>query len=258
MNRFSVSIIFCSMVFFSCGVSKKSLKNEIESLKLQNNHLDNENQQLRDKILSIESAIEEIKNESSPVVNINPTIDIEVPSSTTSQLPEEVSSVTSQLAELEKVISNDANLSSRFRSFKQGGIEKFLKVSYSDMQRVIKEAKTYKGTKHVMGGLSHSGIDCSGLLYVSFQANGITDIPRTAEEFARYGRVLININDLEAGDLVFFTNTYPTPKLVTHAGICIGNGEFIHTSSSKGVMISRINDPYYWRDKFLFGTRIIN
>jgi len=42
------------------------------------------------------------------------------------------------------------------------------------------------------------------------------------------------------------------------AGICIGNGEFIHTSSSKGVMISRINDPYYWRKKFLFGTRVIN
>ena len=53
-------------------------------------------------------------------------------------------------------------------------------------------------------------------------------------------------------------NTYRTSKLVTHAGICIGNGEFIHTSSIKGVMISKINDPYYWRKYFLFGTRIIN
>jgi lipoprotein Spr len=107
-----------------------------------------------------------------------------------------------------------------------------------------------------MGGLSRAGIDCSGLLYVSFQANGVTNIPRTAEEFARYGSILMNPNDLQAGDLVFFTNTYRTSKLVTHAGICIGNGEFIHTSSSKGVMISKINDPYYWRSKFLFGTRI--
>jgi cell wall-associated NlpC family hydrolase len=126
------------------------------------------------------------------------------------------------------------------------------------MQRVIKEAKTYKGTRHVMGGLSHSGIDCSGLLYVSFQANGITNIPRTAQDFARYGSVILNVNEIKAGDLIFFTNTYRTSKLVTHAGICIGNGEFIHTSSSKGVMISKINDPYYWRKYFLFGTRIIN
>ena len=162
------------------------------------------------------------------------------------------------MTEFENYIKSDANLSSKFKSFKKGGVEQSLKVSYSDMQRVIKEAKTYKGTRHVMGGLSRSRIDCSGLLYVSFQANGITNIPRTAQDFARYGSVILNGNEIMAGDLVFFTNTYRTSKLVTHAGICIGNGEFIHTSSSKGVMISKINDPYYWRKHFLFGTRIIN
>ena len=73
----------------------------------------------------------------------------------------------------------------------------------------------------------------------------------------RYGTIILNTNDIQKGDLVFFTNTYGTSKLVTHAGICTGNGNFIHTSSSKGVMISKLNDPYYWRDKFLFGTRII-
>ena len=125
------------------------------------------------------------------------------------------------------------------------------------MMAVIKEAEKYIGTKHVMGGLSRNGIDCSGLLYVSFQANGITNIPRTAENFARYGAIILNTNDIQKGDLVFFTNTYSTSKLVTHAGICTGNGNFIHTSSSKGVMISKLNDPYYWREKFLFGTRII-
>lgn len=164
----------------------------------------------------------------------------------------------SQLNNLEKLIESDVVLSSKLNAFKQGGIEKYLKVSYSDMQKVIAEAKTYMGTRHVMGGLSRSGIDCSGLLYVSFQANGVTNIPRTAEEFARYGNIIINTNDLQAGDLVFFTNTYKTSKLITHTGICITKGEFIHTSSSKGVMISKINDPYYWRNKFLFGTRIIN
>jgi len=96
------------------------------------------------------------------------------------------------------------------------------------------------------------------LLYVSFKANGITNIPRVAQEIARYGSIIINTNLIQAGDLVFFTNTYKTSKLVTHTGISIGNGEFIHTSSSKGVMISEINDPYYWRKKFLFATRVVN
>ena len=235
-----------TILISSCSVSKESLNNDYKIVKIENESLKKENYKLLSKIKNLELELEEYNHESTPILKINPIIDIEA------------SSVTSQLPELEKIINNDANLSSRFESFKQGGLEKYLKVSYSDMQRVIKEAKTYKGTRHVMGGLSHSGIDCSGLLYVSFQKNGITNLPRTAEEFARYGDILININALQEGDLIFFTNTYRTSKLVTHAGICIGNGEFIHTSSSKGVMISKINDPYYWREKFLFGTRVIN
>jgi len=248
MNKNSLVLIALgSLVLMSCGISKKSLNNEIELLKVKTNNLEDENKELRNKLLYFKNALEKYDNESVPKVNINPTI----------ESAPEISSANSQLKELEKFIQNDANLSAKFKVFKQGGLEKYLKISYSAMQRVIAEAKTYKGTRHVMGGLSRTGIDCSGLLYVSFQANDVTNIPRTAEEFARYGSILINPNDLQAGDLVFFTNTYRTSKFVTHAGICIGNGEFIHTSSSKGVIISKINDPYYWRSKFLFGTRII-
>ena len=242
----SFLLVISLFVFSACNTSKKLLVNEIELLRKENNSLIKENTNLNKKIISLEVALEEKSNENAPLININPTIDVEV------------LSTVSQLSELESYLKSDAVLNSKFKSFKNNGIEKILRVSYSDMQRVIKEAKTYKGTRHVMGGLSHNGIDCSGLLFVSFKANGITNIPRTAEDFARYGSIIINTNELKAGDLVFFTNTYRTSKLVTHAGICIGNGEFIHTSSSKGVMISKINDPYYWRKKFLFATRIIN
>ena len=164
----------------------------------------------------------------------------------------------SQLPDLEKFISNNGVLSSKFKKFKNSGIEKYMNISNSEMEKIIIKAKTYLGTPHVMGGLNYSGIDCSGLLYVSFKATGISNLPRTAENFARFGNIVINTNDLDKGDLVFFTNTYSTTKLVTHAGIYIGNGDFLHTSSSKGVMISKINDPYYWREKFLFGTRVVN
>ena len=247
MNKYKILIIFVlGLVISSCSVSKKSLVNELKSLKEKNKGLIKENDNLNKKLITLENALEESKNEITPHININPTLDVEI------------LSTVSQLSELENYFKQDAILSSKFESFKQAGVEQYLKVSYSDMQRIIKEAKTYIGTKYVMGGLSYSGIDCSGLLCVSFKANGITNVPRTAENFARYGNIILNPNKLQAGDLVFFTNTYRTSNLVTHAGICIGNGDFIHASSSKGVMISKINDPYYWRKKFLFGTRVIN
>ena len=249
MNKSKLITVFViSVILASCGSSSKLLKSENKLLIEEIKSLVHVNKKLNTEITSLENAMDELE-EDAIVLDLSP-------------IPPVVSNdknrnLNSQLTEFENYIKSDANLSSKFKSFKKGGVEQSLKVSYSDMQRVIKEAKTYKGTRHVMGGLSHSGIDCSGLLYVSFQANGITNIPRTAQDFARYGSVIFNVNELMAGDLVFFTNTYRTSKLVTHAGICIGNGEFIHTSSSKGVMVSKINDPYYWRKYFLFGTRII-
>jgi len=246
MMKINIFLVITLFVFSACSTSKKLLVKEVKLLKKENSFLIKENNNLNKKLISLEVALEEKSTENAPLINTNPTIDVE-----------DLSTV-SQISELESYLKSDAVLSSKFRSFRNGEIEKDLNVSYSTMQRVIATAKTYIGTSYSFGGTSKSGIDCSGLLYVSFKANGITNIPRIAQEFARYGSIIINTNELEKGDLVFFTNTYRTSKLVTHAGICIGNGDFIHTSSSKGVMISKINDPYYWRDKFLFGTRIVN
>ena len=244
--KINIFLVITLFVFSACSTSKKLLVKEVKLLKKENSFLIKENNNLNKKLISLEVALEEKSTENAPLINTNPTIDVE-----------DLSTV-SQISELESYLKSDAVLSSKFRSFRNGEIEKDLNVSYSTMQRVIATAKTYIGTSYSFGGTSKSGIDCSGLLYVSFKANGITNIPRIAQEFARYGSIIINTNELEKGDLVFFTNTYRTSKLVTHAGICIGNGEFIHTSSSKGVMISRINDPYYWRKKFLFATRVLN
>ena len=244
--KINIFLVITLFVFSACSTSKKLLVKEVKLLKKENSFLIKENNNLNKKLISLEVALEEKSTENAPLINTNPTIDVE-----------DLSTV-SQISELESYLKSDAVLSSKFRSFRNGEIEKELNVSYSTMQRVIATAKTYIGTSYSFGGTSKSGIDCSGLLYVSFKANGITNIPRIAQEFARYGSIIINTNELEKGDLVFFTNTYRTSKLVTHAGICIGNGEFIHTSSSKGVMISRINDPYYWRKKFLFATRVLN
>ena len=75
---------------------------------------------------------------------------------------------------------------------------------------------------------------------------------------ARYGRVISDSDKLKRGDLVFFFDTYEVNRIVTSVGIYLGDNDFVHSSSSEGVKISKINDPYYWKDKFFYGTRIFN
>jgi cell wall-associated NlpC family hydrolase len=126
----------------------------------------------------------------------------------------------------------------------------------SKMNKVVKTAKSYLGTKHCMGGLSKKCIDCSGLLYMSFKDNGI-NVPHSAEEISRYGEYILNTEELQKGDLVYFIDTYSTDKFITHAGIFLGENKFIHTSSSKGVMISTLVGSYYWESKYIFAKRLI-
>ncbi len=119
---------------------------------------------------------------------------------------------------------------------------------------LIQAARRYMGVKHCMGGSSKRCMDCSGLVMRAFEDNGIT-FPHNSEAQARYGKIILDKYKLKRGDLVYFINTYNTSKYITHTGICIGNNQFIHTSSSKGVMISSL-DNSYWKTKFIFGTEV--
>jgi len=160
--------------------------------------------------------------------------------------------------EMVKNASPNYQTSAKYKNFINKGAGKKLSVSNAEMSAIIKKAHSYLGTRYRMGGVSYDGIDCSGLFYMSFNSQNISGVPRTAENFARHGNQIKSISNLRRGDFVFFTKTYNTSKLVTHMGMYLGNQKFIHASSSKGVGISNINDPYYWKSKFLFGTRILN
>ena len=83
------------------------------------------------------------------------------------------------------------------------------------------------------------------------------DFPRIAQEVARLGTIVYDQSELMRGDFVFFANTTSANKLITHMGLYLGGGDFIHSSSSKGVIISKVSDPYYWKEKFLFGKRLL-
>ena len=123
-------------------------------------------------------------------------------------------------------------------------------------QKVINEAKTYLGTPYKYAGKDKNGIDCSGLMFVSFQKIGI-ELPRKSQEQANQG-ISIDLNEVKPGDLLFFD----TSGLgISHSGMVekIKNDEvfFIHSSTSKGVIISSMNEPY-WKSKFVVARRLIN
>jgi len=144
----------------------------------------------------------------------------------------------------------------RLKEFIKAGAERPLDIGNTNANEIIKTAKRYLGVPHCMGGKSSKCTDCSGLLVMVFDKHGIK-FPHGSEEQARYGKIIYAKDQLKKGDLVFFIKSYKTTKFITHAGIYLGNNEFIHASTSKGVIITSINDPW-WTDKFIFGTRVFN
>lgn len=157
----------------------------------------------------------------------------------------------------QKVIDQTKNndLKNRLKEFREGGIEKTVEISPDTKEAVIAYARSFLGTPHRMGGTNKKGIDCSGLVMAAFQKYGVS-LPHSSEEQARFGKIIADPDHLKRGDLVFFYNSYKTPKLITHSGIYLDNMKFIHASTSQGVVISKVDDPYYWGKRYLFATRV--
>ena len=124
-------------------------------------------------------------------------------------------------------------------------------------QSVIKSAQKYKGTKYKYGGDSKRGMDCSGLIYVAFSDNAIS-VPRSTSQLKYFGQ-WIDLKEVKPGDLVFFA-TKKNSRNVNHVGIVtqVTNGDlkFIHASSSKGVIESRLSQSY-WYFAFVQARRVI-
>jgi cell wall-associated NlpC family hydrolase len=113
------------------------------------------------------------------------------------------------------------------------------KTEYTSSIGLLREAKSWIGTRYVYGGESKSGTDCSGFVQSVFSAAGVS-LPRTAARQFDYTE-RISASDAEIGDLVFFTDK----GRVSHVGFYAGNGMMIHASSSKGVVLEKINKPCY-------------
>lgn len=115
---------------------------------------------------------------------------------------------------------------------------------------IVKTAEKYLKTPYRFGGETPKGFDCSGFVKYVYGQHGIK-LPRTADVQFQKGK-RVDRTSLKPGDLVFFTTYAPG---ASHVGIYYGGGKFIHASSSRGVMISRL-DENYWKPRYLGARRI--
>jgi len=118
-------------------------------------------------------------------------------------------------------------------------------------------ALKFQGTKYKYGGTTEKGMDCSGLVFTSFLKENI-ELPRSSRAMSLEGERL-SLVDVNIGDLLFF-ETNKNKKVINHVGLVVeiqpGHILFIHSSSSKGVIISSLADNY-WFEHFVMARRVI-
>jgi hypothetical protein len=129
-----------------------------------------------------------------------------------------------------------------------------ISAASSTPDQIVKVAKEYIGVPYKWGGTTPSGFDCSGYMRYVYDQVGIS-LPRTAADQYNAG-TKVSKSELKPGDLVFFHKTY-NKKGITHAGIYIGNNQFISATSSKGIKVDSLSSSY-WGPKYYGATRVID
>ena len=125
------------------------------------------------------------------------------------------------------------------------------------VDRVIDNALYFQGTKYKYGGTTEKGMDCSGLIYVAFKSENIM-LPRVSRVMATKGN-RIKLSDVKKGDLIFF-KTKKKSGAINHVGLVVNtsksNIEFIHSTTSKGVITSSLSESY-WKNAYREARRIL-
>lgn len=122
-----------------------------------------------------------------------------------------------------------------------------------EQQEIEQLSKKYLGNKYLWGGNNPlTGFDCSGYTKYIFGKNGIV-LPRTALEQSKVGNTVLD--DFQTGDLLFFNTDLTRNLPVTHVGIYLEKGKFIHAANSKkGVIVSSFNS---YKKDFVTAKRLL-
>jgi cell wall-associated NlpC family hydrolase len=132
-------------------------------------------------------------------------------------------------------------------SLESGSVE----LNPVNSQPLVLVFQKYRGTPYLYGGTDARGFDCSGFIQLALLETYGLSVPRTTDVLARTGTA-VRRDQLRIGDLVFFN----TGVKQLHAGIYSAKGRFIHASTSKGVIESSLDNPY-WQQRYLQARRLL-
>lgn len=118
--------------------------------------------------------------------------------------------------------------------------------------RLMDQYASWKGVRYRLGGETKRGIDCSAFVQRTFREQFGMDLPRSTYEQQEMGKS-IKRNQLRTGDLVLFR----AGSTGRHVGIYIGNNQFVHASTSSGVTISNMDEPY-WNKRYNEARRVLS
>lgn len=119
-----------------------------------------------------------------------------------------------------------------------------------ELKKILSHYDRWEGVRYKFGGNSRKGIDCSAYMQRVFQDEFAVSLPRSTGEQMKLGSRVAK-SELNTGDLVFFK----TSSRQRHVGVYIGEGEFIHASTSMGVTVSSL-DNQYWGERYELARRI--
>jgi hypothetical protein len=135
--------------------------------------------------------------------------------------------------------------------YKSLGLEENKKDNFA----LYKEAAAWLNTSYVEGGSSPKGVDCSGFVYLIYKKVYEKKLERKSMNMLKKNCHRINKSRLKEGDLVFFYTDAKSKSNINHVGLYLKNSKFIHASTSKGVMISSL-DEIYFQKTWVCGGRI--
>nr|WP_318380955.1 bifunctional murein DD-endopeptidase/murein LD-carboxypeptidase [uncultured Enterobacter sp.] len=118
--------------------------------------------------------------------------------------------------------------------------------------RIMDQYATWKGVRYRLGGDTKKGIDCSGFVQRTFREQFGLELPRSTYEQQEMGKS-VSRTSLRTGDLVLFK----AGSTGRHVGIYIGNNQFVHASTSSGVVISSMDEPY-WKKRYNEARRVLS
>lgn len=140
-----------------------------------------------------------------------------------------------------------------YKALARASVRLGVDISLEDNHKLYLEAAEWMGVPYRVGGDSKRGTDCSGMTAQIYRKVYRTKLSRSTDGQKKESNKVAKRN-LREGDLVFFTSSR-SGKKVAHVGIYLKDGKFIHASTSRGVIVSELKEPYYTKH-WISGGRI--